>query len=170
VSNVLSRWNHLPADQAASEILPCCGSAAWADGLASERPVQDVATLLACSDRIWQALTPADWLQAFKAHPRIGGKESPASCSARSAQWSSQEQSRAADSADSLRLALLEGNQAYEQKFGRTFIICATGKTAAEILQALYRRIENADAAELLEAAEQQRQITQLRLTKWLAE
>jgi 2-oxo-4-hydroxy-4-carboxy-5-ureidoimidazoline decarboxylase len=170
VTDVLSRWNHLPPDLAANEILPCCGSQAWAAALAAQRPVQDVATLLESSDRIWQALTAADWLQAFQTHPRIGGKASPADASPRSADWSSQEQSRAADSADSLKQALLEGNQAYEQKFGRTFIICATGKTASDILQHLHGRMENTEAAELLEAAEQQRQITQLRLRKWLAE
>jgi 2-oxo-4-hydroxy-4-carboxy-5-ureidoimidazoline decarboxylase len=178
VNPVLSRWNALPSDQAAAEILPCCGSQAWAIALASSRPLQDVATLLDSSDRIWLTLSPADWLQAFHTHPRIGGSAnsaahsegSSAAASARSANWSSQEQSRAADADDSLKRLLSEGNQAYEQKFGRTFIIFATGKTASEILQQLHRRLESTDAAELLEAAEQQRQITRLRLRKWLAE
>ena len=170
MNRVLSRWNLLPADEAAKEILPCCGSQAWANGMAASRPVEDVATLLASSDRIWRDLSTADWLDAFQSHPRIGETRGPLESSARSQDWSAQEQSRAAESADSLKQALADGNREYERRFRRIFIICATGKSADEILVNLRHRLNNDDATELREAAEQQRQITQIRLRKWLTE
>ena len=69
---------------------------------------------------------------------------------------------------DATKLALAEENRQYEERFGRIFIVCASGKSAAEILAILNDRLNNTPAAELLEAAEQQRQITQLRLRRWL--
>jgi 2-oxo-4-hydroxy-4-carboxy-5-ureidoimidazoline decarboxylase len=170
VSQVLSRWNLLPADEAAKEILPCCGSPAWANGIADSRPLQDVATLLATSDRIWRDLSAADWLEAFQSHPRIGETRAARKSSTRSRDWSTQEQSGAAASNDSLKEALADANREYEHRFHRIFIICATGKSAEEILANLRQRLNNDDATELREAAEQQRQIAQIRLRTWLAE
>ena len=170
MNHVLSRWNLLPVDQAAKEILPCCGSRGWADGMTSSRPVQDVATLLATSDRIWRDVSAADWLEAFHSHPRIGETRAAQEPSARSQNWSAEEQRHAAESDDSLKQALAEANREYEQRFHRIFIICATGKSADEILANLRQRLNNDEATELREAAEQQRQIAQIRLRKWLAE
>jgi 2-oxo-4-hydroxy-4-carboxy-5-ureidoimidazoline decarboxylase len=90
--------------------------------------------------------------------------------SAPSLAWSAREQSDALTAADSIKLALAEANREYESKFRRIFITCATGKSAVEILENLQRRLNNEEPAEILEAAEQQRQITQLRLRKWLGE
>ena len=170
MSGVLSRWNLLRTEEAAKEILPCCGSRAWANGMAFSRPVEDVATLLTTSDRIWRELSAADWLEAFESHPRIGETRRPRESSARSLSWSAEEQSHADESDDSLKQALAEGNREYEQRFHRIFIICATGKSADEILANLRHRLNNDEATELREAAEQQRQIAQVRLRKWLAE
>jgi 2-oxo-4-hydroxy-4-carboxy-5-ureidoimidazoline decarboxylase len=170
VSHVLSRWNALAADEALKEILPCCGSQAWARGMAFSRPVEDVITLLATSDRIWRDLTADDWLEAFESHPRIGEARGPRESSARSQDWSAQEQREAADTDGGLKRSLADGNREYEKRFRRIFIICATGKSAEEILANLRQRLKNDDATELREAAEQQRQITQIRLRKWLAE
>lgn len=164
---VLARWNQLPAEQAAREILPCCGSAEWARELARRRPFQDEISLTAASDKIWASLGTEDWMEAFSKHPRIGERKAPGAASAQSAAWSAQEQ-RSAAADESLQLALAKGNQEYEQKFGRVFIVCATGKSAAEILEILHRRLRKDDATELREAAEEQRKITNLRLKKWL--
>jgi 2-oxo-4-hydroxy-4-carboxy-5-ureidoimidazoline decarboxylase len=136
--------------------------------MASSRPVQDVATLLAISDRIWRDLSAADWLEAFRSHPRIG-ERGPREASAQSQNWSAQEQSHATERNDSLKRALIEANREYEQRFHRIFIICASGKSANEILANLSQRLNNDEATELQEAAEQQRQIAQIRLRKWLA-
>jgi 2-oxo-4-hydroxy-4-carboxy-5-ureidoimidazoline decarboxylase len=168
MSNVLARWNFLSMAAAASEILPCCGSRVWADGIVKRRPLPDEATLLAASDDVWQSLTESDWLDAFRSHPRIGESRSPKAASPQSATWSEQEQRNVADANDAVRIALAEGNRAYERRFGRIFVVCATGKSPAEILEILQRRLENDEQNELQEAAEQQRQIMQIRLTKWL--
>jgi 2-oxo-4-hydroxy-4-carboxy-5-ureidoimidazoline decarboxylase len=168
VNTILARWNQLPEATAVEEILPCCGSRAWARQISAQRPIEDVATLLATSDRIWLALSTADWLEAFRSHPRIGETRSNLESSARSQQWSAQEQSRATESPEAVKHALTEGNREYERKFGRIFVICASGKSAPDILENLQRRLGNDDAAELHEAAEQQRQIVQIRVKKWL--
>jgi len=164
-------WNTLDAEAAAREVLPCCGSHAWADALTAARPFADTQQLCEESDRIWAALPEQDWREAFDSHPRIGQQHARAA-TAESLAWSSEEQ-RAAMSAggsreDAAKLALAEGNRQYEERFGRIFIVCASGKSAAEILELLTGRIQNTAADELLEAAEQQRQITQLRLRRWL--
>ena len=170
VNGILARWNQLPEATAAEEILPCCGSRAWAREMVAQRPFEDVATLLATSDRIWLALSTADWLEAFQSHPRIGETRGHVESSARSQQWSAQEQIRATESPEAVKHALAEGNREYERKFGRIFIICASGKSALDILENLRHRLGNDDATELYEAVEQQRQIAEIRVKKWLTE
>jgi 2-oxo-4-hydroxy-4-carboxy-5-ureidoimidazoline decarboxylase len=133
--------------------------------MATRRPLVNESALLAASDEVWLGLTESDWMEAFLGHPRIG--ESAAAPS-QSAVWSEQEQSNVVAADDALKIALAAGNREYERRFNRTFIVCATGKSAAEILSILQRRLENDGPAELQEAAEQQRQITQIRLRKWL--
>lgn len=168
MNDVLVRWNGAPAAEAAKEILPCCGSTAWAERLTQRRPFADHASLLAASNQIWFSLTPADWLEAFRSHPRIGESSASMTASARSAAWSRQEQDRIAPADDETKSALAAANRAYEEKFGRIFIVCATGKSVAEILAILRRRMQNDKDTEIREAAEEQRLITQLRLKKWL--
>ena len=164
---VLERWNALDPAEAVRQVLPCCGSRAWADGLAARRPFASLAELSAASDEVWSVLPEREWQEAFDSHPRIGQQHAKAA-SAESLKWSSQEQRAAASQDDAVKAALAEGNRRYEAKFGRIFIVCASGKSAAEILGILERRMENPADVELREAAEQQRQITQLRLRRWL--
>lgn len=167
---VLSRWNALPLDAAAAAVLPCCGSNEWAQRLALARPFADENSLFSASDEIWRGLSEADWDQAFRRHPRLGESNASKSSGAQSSAWSAQEQGKIAGSDDSAKLELAEANRQYEKQFGRIFILCATGKTAAEVLEAIRRRLRNDRQTELLEAAEQQRQITRIRLRKWLSE
>jgi 2-oxo-4-hydroxy-4-carboxy-5-ureidoimidazoline decarboxylase len=168
MNKVLARWNQLSFADAVREIVPCCGSMSWAQGLAGRRPMTTEALLLISSNEIWRNLSLSAWLEAFDSHPRIGESPSKAPAVAQSACWSQQEQSNVSSADDATRADLAAANRAYEKKFGRTFIVCATGKSAAEILAILHRRMQNDTNAELQEAAEEQRQITQLRLQKWL--
>jgi OHCU decarboxylase len=168
-SAILSRWYQLPVKEAEDEILPCCGSRSWAAALARRRPLANEAALLAASDEVWRSLRETDWLEAFRSHPRIGESVPPAS-SEQSAAWPSQEQRKVADADDAVKIALAESNREYERRFHHIFIVCATGKTAAEMLAILQRRLHNDAATELREAAEQQRQITRIRLRKWLSQ
>jgi len=164
---ILARWNDLAADAAAREILPCCGSTAWAESLAARRPFNAPPELFAISDAVWSGLPEDAWREAFDSHPRIGQQKAKAA-TAESLAWSSDEQRTAMTSDEAAKLALAEANRQYEEKFGRIFIVCASGRSTAEILAICKNRMGNDAATEMLEAAEQQRQITQLRLRRWL--
>jgi 2-oxo-4-hydroxy-4-carboxy-5-ureidoimidazoline decarboxylase len=167
-NKILARWNSLDPASAAREVLPCCGSQAWAAALASHRPLADEASLVTASANIWLALPEEAWQEAFDSHPRIGQKQARVHATEESLSWSAQEQRSALSEDDTARLALEEANRRYEQKFGRIFVVCATGKTSSEMLSILERRMKNDAATELREQAEQQRQITELRLHRWL--
>jgi len=169
VSEVLAHWNGLPQQEAAREILPCCGSRTWAARMAAQRPIRDESSLLAASDTIWRSVGESDWLEAFRSHPRIGETRTEKVAPAQSSTWSEQEQEKAATADEAVKMALKWGNREYEQKFGRIFIVCATGKSASEILEILRRRLHNDDATELQLAAEEQRNIMHIRLKKWIA-
>lgn len=168
MNKVLARWNSLDSAAAAREALPCCGSQAWAAALAGRRPIADEASLIQASTSVWQDLPEEAWQEAFDSHPRIGQSHAQTHATEESLRWSAQEQRAAISGDDTAKLALDEANRRYEQKFGRIFIICATGKTSAEILAILEARMKNDAATELRVAAEQQRQITERRLHQWL--
>ena len=152
---------------AAAAILPCNGSPAWASQLAALRPFATPFDLTCTADIIWRALPVDAQQQAFDSHPRIGEHQAK-SATAASLALSATEQSTA-QLTPTTQTELAAANRLYEEKFNRIFIICATGKSADEILAILHHRLRNDPATELREAAEQQRQITQLRLRKWLA-
>lgn len=165
----LEAWNAMSVDEAAGAVLPCCGSEAWAHGLAARRPLGTLPELLAASDAAWWSLGEADWQQAFDSHPRIGERHAQNNTTAISLAWSAGEQHTAERSDGNAQAKLAEGNRAYEAKFGRIFIVCATGKSATEMLAILERRMHNTAEDELQQSAEQQREITHIRLQKWLA-
>lgn len=168
--DVLMRWNRLPADEASRAILPCCGSTAWAHGMVARRPLPDEVALLSASSETWRSLTQSDWLEAFSSHPRIGESKPSHSTPGQSAVWAAHEQSNVGDADAALKIALADANREYQRRFNRIFIVCATGKSAAEILEIFRRRLNNDAETELHEAADQQRQITEIRLRKWLRE
>ena len=155
----LHELNTLPKQQLKEELMKCCGSSAWARSMAAARPFATLDAMVIAGDAIWRALAPADWLEAFAAHPKIGeqGSGSP---------WSTREQSGMQAATDDVRRRLASGNTAFLSRFGYIFIICATGKTAADLLRALEARLSNDPAVELRVAAEEQRKITGLRLAR----
>jgi len=163
---ILGGWNQMDVARAMEAILPCNGSRAWAEGVARMRPVACAEELFAASDHVWRALPERDWQQAFDSHPRLGESHAKAA-TAKSLSWSAHEQS-AANPDEAMREELAQANREYERRFGRIFLLCATGRSAAEMLAILRTRVQNDAASELREAAEQQRLITQLRLRKWL--
>lgn len=167
VNETLADWNTLDQASATASILPCCGSARWARELVETRPINTEMELLERSDAIWKALSPDDWDEAFRSHPRIGERKA-AAATAQSSEWSRTEQYGIVRSSSEIRAALEQGNQFYEQRFGRIYIVCATGKSAEEMLADLQRRLHNDADTELRETVEQQKQITRLRLRKWL--
>jgi OHCU decarboxylase len=166
----IEQLNLLSSSEAEDELLKCCGSKTWARRVTAERPFESVDDLIAEADRIWWALEPADWLEAFHSHPKIGEKKAAAKIAARSQRWSEDEQSGISNSAQQTLDALAELNRAYEEKFGYIFIVCASGKRSDEMLAILRQRLENNPNEELLIAAGEQARITQLRLRKLIDE
>jgi OHCU decarboxylase len=155
----LDALNRLDRASAEAAFTRCCGSTAWARSMAAARPFSSVDAMADAGDAIWRALAPADWLEAFAAHPKIGDQASGSS-------WSTREQSGMQAAGDDVRRRLASGNADYLSRFGYIFIVCATGKTAVEMLAALEARLLNDPAAELGIAADEQRKITRLRLAK----
>ena len=133
-----------------------------------ERPFETLELLKVKADHVWWSLSPEDWLQAFRSHPKIGEKKAADPAHQTAQKWSEQEQSRVDIAANDVREALADLNRQYEQKFGYIFIVCASGKTAEEILSVLRERIKNDDTKELRTAAAEQAKITALRLEKLL--
>ena len=169
MNSTLAAWNAAGESEAMQAMLACCGATRWAAGMIAARPIASVLALSETADRVWSTMQEPDWLEAFACHPRIG-ERMHASPSTRSAAWSAREQSSASAADERVLEELAEGNQLYERQFGFTYIVCATGKSAKEMLAILRRRVARSRDAELREAAEQQRQIMQIRLGKWLIE
>jgi 2-oxo-4-hydroxy-4-carboxy-5-ureidoimidazoline decarboxylase len=163
----IEELNSLPPATAQQKLMDCCGCARWAATVSARRPFADANALLEGADRDWRSLDRADWLEAFSHHPQIGEKAVNGSESHR--RWAASEQSGARDSAEDVKTRMAEGNRSYFDKFGYIYIVCASGKSAEEMLALLEDRLDNDPARELRIAAEQQRQITRLRLQKLLA-
>lgn len=166
MSRILDEWNRADVRGAQAAMLACCGATRWAQEMVAARPIPNIAALSGIADRIWATMDENDWLEAFACHPRIGERKTDAA--GPSATWSKQEQASAATASDRILAELAEKNTEYEHKFGFTYIVCATGKSAEEMLAILTHRLNSDRQTELREAAEQQRQITQIRLGKWL--
>jgi 2-oxo-4-hydroxy-4-carboxy-5-ureidoimidazoline decarboxylase len=155
----LDALNAAEPEHAERELLTCCAARRWADELIVRRPYHDLPTLRGVSDAVFAELDWADIEQALAAHPRIGER---AGGDGREASWSRAEQSAVTGSADELR----EANLAYEKRFGRVFLICATGRSATEILDALRARLDNDEETERAVVREELRKIVTLRLGK----
>ncbi len=168
MSATLEKLNRTSQATAENALLSCCGSRRWAQNMAEARPFSDVAALLNQAEQIWQNLEIKDWLEAFAAHPKIGAKSGVPQATAQSAEWSNSEQSGTQHATDSVRTELEEANRLYEEKFGFIFIVCATGKSAEEMLEICQERLNNDADLEIRIAANEQRKITEIRLKKLL--
>jgi OHCU decarboxylase len=172
----LADLNALDDDAAVRAFLRCCGSSRWAHRMAEARPFADGDAMAATADAMWRALGQPDWLEAFAAHPTIGssGSSGPGGSGGAggsdASAWSDEEQAGVAAAGVQTRRRLAEANRDYQARFGYIFIVCATGKTADEMLALLERRLRHDAVDELRLAAEEQRQITRLRLIKLLEE
>jgi hydroxyisourate hydrolase len=194
----LEEVNALDEESAARTLQRCCGSSRWAQAMARARPFPSAAAMMDLGDAVWVSLDAADWFEAFAAHPRIGELVSPSLDDARDgaelvegprpagvdsseggpsgpggssrSNWEGEEQSGARLADADARRRLAEGNGQYEARFGYMFIVCATGKSVEQMLEMLEARLKNDPHEELRIAADEQRQITRLRLGKLLDE
>lgn len=163
LSHALTRLNQLPAAPVQATLLTCCAAPAWAAMMASGRPYASLDDLLKYSDAALATLTEDDIAQALAAHPRIGRR---AEGSGHEAIWSRGEQSGASGASPAVRQLIAKGNATYERRFGRVFLICATGLTGEQLLTALRARLTNDDDTERAIVREELRRITRLRLLK----
>jgi len=162
----LEAFNQFDNPQARDLLQQCCGSTKWIEEMLNVRPFKSKSSMIQWADDIWNSLSEHDWLEAFQHHPQIGDLESLRSKFASTQHLAISEQIGTTQASDAVLEQLAFYNQEYLHKFGYIFIICATGKSAQEMLEALKARINNDTSEELTIAAEEQRQITSLRLNK----
>mmetsp|Transcript_10016 Transcript_10016/g.10126 ORF Transcript_10016/g.10126 Transcript_10016/m.10126 type:complete len:179 (+) Transcript_10016:194-730(+) len=160
--------NQLPLSDVRNGFLRCCGSQKFAEGLAEKLPFRSVEFLLAEAHSLWWVLKESEWRMAFEAHPRIGDKEALRKKFAHS-EWEKSEQSGAENASNDVIQQLEQWNIEYEAKFGYVFLICATGKSAEDMLNSLLERYPNDPDTEIRIAASEQEKITRLRLLKFLS-
>lgn len=168
MSDKLEQLNRAAKEKSKSNFLNCCGSQNWAQKMTEARPFSNVAALLNQAKQIWQSLDTKDWLEAFAAHPKIGSRQTAPKQQAQSVEWSNAEQAGTQAATDSVLDALAEANRLYKERFGFIFIVCATGKSAEEMLDLCRERLNNNTNTEIRIAADEQIKITEIRLKKLL--
>jgi 2-oxo-4-hydroxy-4-carboxy-5-ureidoimidazoline decarboxylase len=157
----IEELNAEPVERATERLRACNAAPRFADEVLAGRPYPDVDSLVARAGEVARSLSWAEVSVALAAHPRIGDRPEGGSAEA---QASRREQSSMSAADAATRSALLDGNRAYEDRFGHVFLIRAAGRTPAEMLAELQRRLANDPAAERAEATEQLAQITALRV------
>lgn len=165
----LAALNALDAAARAQALATCCGATAWVATLNAQFPFASAAALYEAAERIWHNLDEADWREAFTHHPKIGDVRALREKFASTAAWAAGEQGAVKQASLETLEALAAGNTAYEQKFGYIFIVCATGKSAEQMLALLQVRLPNDPSQEIHVAMREQAKITHLRLEKLLA-
>lgn len=157
----LNGWSE---EQATAELARCCSSQNWVKAMVTQRPFAAVKDLLVTGESTWKGLTESDWLEAFSGHPKIGDMDSLRAKFGGDHQMSEREQSGVNAASEDVLLELARLNQVYEDRHGFIFIVCATGKSAAEMLDLLRARVDRGRSQELETAAAEQWKITKLRL------
>jgi len=165
----LEQLNRADAATAQSELERCCGSARWVEQMLAARPFASKAALFSAAEQLWHKLGREDWLEAFSHHPKIGDIDSLRAKFASTKQWAEGEQKGVQEASQEVLEALARGNKEYEARFGYIFIVCATGKSAAEMLTVLEERLTNAAEHEVKIAMLEQAKITRIRLEKLLS-
>lgn len=166
-AETVERLNRLAPADARGVLARCCGASRWVEGMLAARPFASASALFARAEAVWSALEPRDYLEAFSHHPEIGQSlDELRRRFAGTATLSEAEQAGAKDASEQTLVALAQGNRAYRERFGYTFIVCATGKSAAEMLAILRERLASEPELELRAAAAEQAKITRLRLEK----
>jgi 2-oxo-4-hydroxy-4-carboxy-5-ureidoimidazoline decarboxylase len=170
VTPLLARLNASARGEATATLLRCCGSSRWVERMLQRRPFASMGELHAAAEAAWSSLDRADYLEAFAHHPRLGADPARLrgrfDLSAQEQAESAQEQAEVARADEATLETLRAGNAAYEARFGFVFLVCATGKSARDVLTLLEQRIGNDSETELGVAAAEQAKITRLRLER----
>lgn len=161
----LETLNTCTPAEAAAQLTPCVDIPRWVDAIVDARPFSSEADLIAFAEKAAHPWTEAEIDGALAHHPRIGER---AQGNTTEATMSRGEQAGVSTAVET-QTALLEGNRAYEEKFGRVFLIRAAGRSAEDILSALDERLLHTPEQELEIIAQQLREIAVLRLKGVLA-
>ena len=164
----IPKLNEMDTDEAGKIFSQCCGSSNWISRMVKCRPYSSEFELIKNSEEIWFALNKNDWIEAFEHHPRIGDLNSLKEKYSDTKLMAGKEQSGVESASDKVLSELSTFNKEYENKFGYIFIVCATGKSADEMLSLVRERIHNSAEEEIHIAAAEQNKITKLRLEKLL--
>ena len=165
----IATFDQLTTELKKDLLLQCCGSRTWVEKVIKALPAEDLVDLLEIAEEKWYECEKSDWLEAFSHHPRIGDLHSLKTKYGSTIEFTDKEQSGVKKASEEMLRELAEANQLYEDKFGYIFIICATGKSAAEMLSLLKNRLNNSPDEEIRIAMEEQNKITKLRLEKSFA-
>lgn len=166
----LRHLNSLAPTDAEESLLRCLGSHRWSVAMTSRRPFGSLDALLVTADACADELDRDDWLEAFSHHPRIGDVDRLRERYGATATWSEGEQRGVAGADEDVLRALAECNRTYDQRFGHIFLVCASGRSAAEMLALLRERLDNEPPREFVIACGEQRKITRVRLERLVME
>ena len=162
----IAEFDHFSTEKKRDLLFKCCGSQAWVDKMLTVFPVEDLVELLEAAEEKWYQSNEEDWRKAFEHHPKIGDVNSLREKFTSTKKWAADEQSGVNNSSEKIIEQLATGNNEYEDKFGFIFIVCATGRSAEEMLTSLKARINNSGEEEIKAASSEQLKITKLRLEK----
>ena len=162
----IAEFDHLPEQKKKELLAQCCGSSAWVDRMLTAFPVEDLVEFLDAAEQKWNECSIEEQAEAFEHHPKIGDINSLKEKFAGTAEWAAGEQSGVNNANENTLNDLAKLNDDYHDKFGFIFIICATGRSASEMLADLKERINNSREEEIKIAAAEQLKITKIRLEK----
>ena len=166
----LKEFNKLDKEVAIRELIKCCGSFKWASLMLENFPFVSEKDLYKKASQVWKKhCKKKDWLEAIGHHPKIGDFKKMEKKLKETKNWAADEQGGIEKANEKIIKALAQGNNDYEEKFHFIFIVCATGKSAEEMLRLLNYRLQNNYEDELIIAMNEQNKITQIRLQKLIA-
>ena len=163
----IAEFDHLPTEKKKKLLQQCCGSSAWVNKMLTVFPVEDLVELLEAAEEKWYECSEEDWKEAFEHHPKIGDLNSLKQKYTATKTWAEGEQAGVTTASEDVLKDLEESNKLYEKKFGYIFIVCATGKSAEEMLSMLRSRLNNTADEEIKIAAAEQNKITKLKLENY---
>ena len=166
---MLRDFNRLSDAELQIDLSSCCAAPSWVARVLAGRPYDDEAELLAVADAATAELDSAGLEQALGGHPRIGERSPGHGTDARAGSWSRQEQAGVAKADAELLAQLAAANVAYEQRFGHVYLVCASGRSAAELLGVCRGRLANDPETERGVVLDELAKINRLRLIKLLS-
>lgn len=164
----VAAFDVVPEDKLRERLRSCCAAEAWVQDMLAGRPYRSEAALFAASDRATAELDDRGLEQALAGHPRIGDAAPAHGGDGRSSAWSRGEQAGVATADADVLGELAAANAAYEQRFGHVYLVCASGRSADELLAVCRARLDNDPETERGVVLEELAKINRLRLGKLL--